>query len=59
MKKTPQYIVIIDDVNENVSKSFNATVPNGFFFVFTIKKKISIKKTIIAYDIAPYLTTYT
>ena len=37
IKYRPQYIETIDVIRDRFSKSFNAIVPNGFFFELTCR----------------------
>ena len=53
MKNNPQYIVIIDVINDNVSKSFSSTVLKGCFLKLTIRKNIKIINTIKAWATIP------
>ena len=53
IKNIPQYMEIIDDIKEAVSRSFSAITENGFFLKFKNKKHINSKNTSKAYVITP------
>jgi hypothetical protein len=52
-KNSPQYTVSEEVMRDRVSRSFKATVLNGFFLEFIIRKTMSIRKTIRAWATIP------